>query len=193
MKDLETALAETSFASYPEAFQTAMRFILPHETEFEKNHYGDYDHVRTENVDGDSGGATRYGVDKQAHPHLDVDNLDLAGALEVYHDEWLSHKLDQLPPKLAVAAFDVWVNGGHANEWLQQAYNATNPENLLAEDGQLGPASIAALEDCDADAVLEWFLRLRQGRFDRLAQKAGLAKFLNGWTKRNNDLAALLA
>ena len=192
MKTLDQALAESDLGSYPDAFQAAMRFILPHEVEFEKGHRGDYDHIRTENVAGDSGGATKYGVDAQAHPHTDVAGLDLNGALAIYAGEWSGHNLDQLPDKLAVAAFDVWVNGGKANQWLQRACNVVGCL-ALAEDGNLGPASIAALAECDESEVLRLFLRYRQERFNRLAQQAHNAQFLEGWTNRNDDLAALLA
>ena len=193
--NLTEALAASTITNYTTAFQTAMTFILPHEVEFEHGDYGDYDHIRTENVAGDNGGATRYGVDAESHPGIDVDNLDLDAALAIYWSEWQKHECDLLPDKLGIAAFDVWVNGGHANVWLQHAYNETNaPEDeALAEDGNLGPASIAALAACDQDAVLRVFLEQRQARFATLARKLNYAQFLDGWTNRNEDLAALLA
>ena len=195
MKTLDEALEESAITNYPTAFQTAMAFILPSEVEFLKGHHGDYDYVRTENVDGDGGGLTKYGVDQRAHPGVDIAALDLDSALAIYWDEWQEHKLDQLPDKLAIAAFDVWVNGGYANLWLQHAYNETNAPDAdeLVEDGNLGAKSLAALRDCDQDAVLASFLAQRQARFNRLAKKPHLAKFLNGWTNRNEALAELLA
>ena len=195
MKTLDQALSELDLTAYPEAFVTAMRFILPHETEFHHGAQGDYDHVRTENVPGDPGGQTRYGIDKASHPRVNIDGLDLDAALAIYWKEWLNHDLNELPDKLAIAAFDVWVNGGHANVWLQHACNETNApdDEELTEDGNLGPASIAALAACDQDAVLRVFLEQRQARFATLARKLNYAQFLDGWTNRNEDLAALLA
>ena len=176
------------------AFQTSIEFILPHETEFRRGHFGDYDYSVTEDVAGDSGGLTKFGIDQSSHPNVDIAALDKAGAVEIYHDEWRAHNLDALPDKLAIAAFDVWVNGGHANLWLQHAYNLTHPDSEpLAEDGNLGPRSLAALADSDQDAILAEFLRERDERFETLAQKPSRAKFLAGWEQRDTDLAALLA
>jgi lysozyme family protein len=195
MKTLEQALTEIGFYdNYPKAFIVALPFVLAHETEFQKGKYGDYDFVRTENVSGDSGGATKYGIDKASHRSVNIPNLTLSDAVEIYWDEWQNHKLDRLPEKLAVAAFDVWVNGGHADLWLQQAYNANcDAGQRIAEDGDIGPKTIEALKSCDEEAVLKSFLGLRQDRYNRLAQRDSLAKFLAGWTKRNDDLGELLA
>lgn len=177
-----------------ESFTKAMEFILPHETEFKKGHYGDYDFAITENVPGDSGGLTKFGIDQASHPGVNIAALDKEGALAIYRKEWDSHDLDSLPDKLAIAAFDVWVNGGHANQWLQQSYNATHPnDEPLIEDGVLGAKSYAALAQCDEDAVLAQFLYLRDERFKRLAQKPSRAKFLKGWLQRDDDLEKFLA
>lgn len=199
MKTLEQALAESIITNYPAAFQTGMGFVLPHEVSFEHGHYDDYDHVRTEHVPNDPGGSTKYGIDRKAHPNVDIDGLDLDGAIQIYWNTyWQGHDCDQLPDKLGIAAFDVWVNGGHANVWLQHAYNESidvkgNESLSLKEDGNLGPASLAALQACDQDAVLASFLAQRQARFNHLAQQPDYSSFLAGWTQRNEDLAALLA
>ena len=177
-----------------EAFDTAIEFILPHETEFMHGHYGDWDYVLTENVPGDSGGKTRYGIDQSSHPNVNIDGLSKEDAIEIYYDEWNQHNLDALPAPLAIIAFDVWVNGGHADLWLQQAYNIAHPDRPpLKADGKLGTLSLAALNDCDEKQVALEFLNLRQARFDRLANQPSLAKFLAGWTQRNSDLRQLIA
>ena len=195
MKTLEEALAEADIAKYPQAFQTAMGFIIPHEVAFKDGHYDDYDFILTENVAGDQGQATRYGVDQTSHPGIDVAALDLPGALAIYWQEWQSHRLDALPDKLAILAMDVWVNGGSANLWLQQAYNLTLPNGTeqLEEDGWIGKATLEALARCDEKEVVLNFCALRADRFRRLAQKPSRAHFFAGWIARNDDLKALLA
>lgn len=191
---IDEALAEAGVALYPPAFQTAIRFILEHETEFTKGHYGDYNHVRTEDVPGDNGSTTRYGIDKTSHPRVDVAGLTLNDAIDIYWHEFQQHQCDKLPDKLAIAAFDVWVNGGHANEWLQAAFNANRGDQPeLAEDGNLGPVSLAALAGCDQDAVLNDFCNYREQRFRRLAERPSLAQFKAGWLQRSTDLRALLS
>jgi lysozyme family protein len=83
------------------------------------------------------------------------------------------------------------VNGGHANLWLQKAYNETGGDPKLDEDGSLGPKSIAALRLASESAILKAFIDLRDARFRALANK-GLGKFLDGWLARDADLRKFL-
>jgi lysozyme family protein len=182
---------------YSQAFQKALSFVLPHEDEYARGHWGDPKFVVTENVSGDSGGLTKYGIDIASHPGVDVKDLDLAGASAIYYKLWEEKNLDTLPEKLAICAFDVWVNGGHANLWLQEAYNRHRPSGAqaLVCDGNLGPASIKALGALDATAitaVVKDFIAERNARFAALAAN-GKSKFLSGWDQRDTDLTAYLA
>ncbi len=182
------------------AFQGAIKFILPHEEEFTRGHWGDdskEEYVATENVPGDSGSTTRYGIDQTSHPSVDVANLTRDQAVQIYRNEWDAHNLDALPDKLAIIAFDVWVNGGHASLWLQHAYNVTHPGgDQLVEDGQLGTHSLMDFNECSTDeinAIVKVFLEERNIRFEALARSAARAKFLAGWEQRDADLAKLLS
>lgn len=177
-----------------EAFNKAIAFVLPHEEEFARGHWGDERYVVTENVAGDSGGLTKYGIDTAGNPGVDVANLTRDQAIAIYKRRyWDAHQLDALPDKMAIAAFDVWVNGGHANLWLQHAYNLSHANlPMLTEDGQLGLKSLAALAAADEGEIVKEFLRQRNTRFGALAQKPSRAKFLNGWLQRDEDLEKLL-
>ena len=178
------------------AFDKAIKFILPHEEAFARGHWGDENYVITENVDGDSGGLTKYGIDQASHPHVDIAGLTKDEAITIYYGEWQKHNLDALPDKLAIAAFDVWVNGGHANYWLQSAYNCVeNSKDFLREDGVLGPISIAALNACtpaEIDSILAQFIGERDARFEQLARPPSMAKFLAGWKQRDAELKKYL-
>lgn len=176
---------------YSPAFLSAIKFVLPHETEYVPGHWGDLNFVRTENVPGDSGGLTKYGIDKSSHPGVDIANLDYDKAVEIYHQEWLAHRLDLLPERLAIAAFDVYVNGGYPILWLQQSYNITHNGDL-AEDNNLGPLTLSCLSKGNPDAILRVFLSERAARFTALSHRPALYKFLKGWLARNNDLRAFL-
>lgn len=174
-------------------FTIAVNFILPHEEEFARGHWGDEAFVVPENVSGDNGGLTKYGIDQASHPGIDIAHLTRAGAIDIYHEEWERHQLDLLPPKLAVATFDVMVNGGRPGLWLQHAYNVTHPTApQLTEDGALGPKSIAALQSSDQDAILQLFFAERDARFKHLATLPHDAQFLAGWLQRDHDLERLL-
>jgi len=177
------------------AFQRAVEFVLPHETEYARGHWGDDQFVVTEDVPGDAGGRTRYGIDARSHPGVDIAHLTRNQAILIYLAEWKRHGLDALPERLAVAMFDVWVNGGQPVQWLQHAINLYPPAGVtwLSPDGVMGPKTLAAAASCDQDKILSAFLQERDGRFELLAQKPSLAQFLNGWLQRDRDLRAYLA
>jgi lysozyme family protein len=195
MADPNASAARTS---YSDAFNKAIAFILPHEEEFARGHWGDENFVVTENVAGDSGGLTKYGIDHASHPGVDIANLTRAQAIAIYHDEWKWRNLDALPEKLAVALFDVWVNGGYAVKWLQTALNkffvpAPGLHPLIV-DGDLGAKTLAAVATCDQGAVLRYFINERDARFESLAANNRQGRqFLKGWEQRDRDLATYLA
>lgn len=187
-------------SSYTPAFLKAIAFILPHEEEFARGHWGDENYVIPENVDGDSGGWTKYGIDQSSHRGVDVRNLDRAGAIAIYWREWLFREMDKLPEKLAIAMFDVWVNGGYAVRWLQAAINAVGfraPQKdfklPLQVDGDPGPSTLAAAWACDQAAVLNRFINERDARFESIADRFHQDRqFLAGWEQRDRDLRKFL-
>ena len=180
------------------AFDHALKFVLPHETEFVRGHWGDdsnEDYVRTEHDADDPGGTTRYGIDQRSHPGVNVERLTKAQAVEIYRKEWNAHNLDALPEALAICAFDVWVNGGDANRWLQHAYNVVDEHGalpFLQEDGVLGPVSLKAFQAADQAGMVRVFLAQRDARFKRLSAKPRLSKYIEGWLKRDSDLSEFL-
>ncbi len=183
-------------------FQRAISFVLPHENAYARGHWGDDSFVVTENVSGDAGGLTKWGIDAAGNPGVDIAALTKADAIFIYHQKyWLAHNLDALPEKLAICAFDVWVNGGHATRWLQHAYNIApsrgmlegRPGLWLKEDGDLGPLTIRALTEADEDEIATIFLDQRDERFRALAERPSQAKFLAGWLARDRDLRKFLS
>lgn len=179
------------------AFQKAIQFVLPHEDAYARGHWGDPNFVVTENVDGDAGGLTKYGIDAAGNPGVDIANLTQDGAVAIYRARyWDAHNLDALPDKLAICAFDTYVNGGSPIAWLQQAEDDVLQGNCLVVDAQMGPATIAALNalsDDEISAVVTDFLRQRDARFERVAAAhANDRQFLAGWEQRDKDLAEFL-
>lgn len=167
-------------------FQKALKFVLDHETVFKKGHWGDYDYVATENVPGDPGGTTRFGIDQRSHPNTNISKLTLEQATEIYWREyWLPTMADSFPAGYGEVLFDIKVNGGDGPRMLQRALNTLGAD--LTVDGKLGPLSVAAMQKYGKRG-LEAFLDKRQERYDILARKPSLKKFHAGWTNRNNDL-----
>jgi lysozyme family protein len=181
---------------YSRKFLRAIEFILPHEEAFARGHWGDENFVVAENVSGDSGGVTKYGIDASSHPGVDIRNLTRDGAIAIYAREWQKYGIEALPEKIAIAQFDVRVNGGYATSWLQHAINACRPpsaglRNILVVDGNMGPATILAANQCDETLLLRYFIRQRDARFEAIA-KGSRAKFLAGWKQRDRDLEKFL-
>lgn len=168
-------------------FLIFMDWLLPHECAFRRGHDGDMAFVTWENVDGDAGGVTKYGIDQRSHPQTDIKNLTLAQAQEIYWFKyWLPSLADHMPPGYGEVLCDIRVNGGDGPKMLQRALNLHDAG--LTVDGVLGPKSVTAIIDL-GEHGLKSFLEMRQVRYDRLADKPVLRKFLKGWTARNNDLA----
>ena len=106
-------------------------------------------------IKGDRGGLTKFGIDAASHPGLDITNLTLEGAQDIYKSEyWDACKCDSLIPELQYAHFSCAVNcgPGTANKILQRACN-------VPDDGIVGPATLAAATKLDISGYcLDWGL-----------------------------------
>ena len=61
----------------------------------------------------DPGGKTRWGISQRAYPTLDIENLSIEQAREIYkRDYWLKAGCDVLPWPMDLCAFDCAVNMG---------------------------------------------------------------------------------
>ena len=61
----------------------------------------------------DPGGETKYGIAKRAHPELDIKNLTLEQAQDIYRREyWNAAACDMHPWEDAICTFDCAVNQG---------------------------------------------------------------------------------
>lgn len=174
-------------------------FTFPHENAYAPGHYGDPDYVATENVPGDAGGTTRYGIDAASHPGIDIDDLTAEDAINIYLAEFaalhwaisglLTPALTEFPPASALAFFDCReVCGAHA-AWLC-AQRALGVE----DDGVPGPNTrrliLTAPDQTLANAMID-----ERTKYHRLVVNShpGDAKFLQGWLNRCSDLRTFLA
>jgi len=65
------------------------------------------------NNPNDKGGETKYGISKKAYPDLDIANLTIEQAKEIYkRDYWDRCKCAFIPDALSMALFDFAVNSG---------------------------------------------------------------------------------
>lgn len=138
----------------------------------------------------DPGGATMKGVTmgrfRQYHPTATKADLRAISNYEVRAiykaDYWDKVRGDDLPPGLDLVAFDAGVNSGPAQGamWLQRALG-------VADDGKIGPITIAAAKGADAAKAID------DACDRRMAMLRGLKTwpvFGVGWSRRVNGIRA---
>jgi len=133
------------------------------------------------NNPNDKGGETKYGISKKAYPDLDIANLTIEQAKEIYkRDYWDRCKCAFIPDALSMALFDFAVNSGtkRAIRYLQRALGVT-------VDGVMGNQTIGACNRIPTKYVFEKFI---QYRLDYLQNLNGWKYFGNGWGRRVNAL-----
>ena len=140
-------------------FQIAMSFIAMHE--WSNRADGGYT-----NNPVDPGGETKYGIAKRWHPNVDIKNLTLADAMDIYHNEyWDANSIDSYPMPLKLALFD---------SYIQHGVKKTK-SLLLASNG-------------------DWknFIQFRIDFYLAIiANKPSQIIFKKGWMNRMNDLKKL--
>lgn len=129
----------------------------------------------------DPGGLTKYGISQRAYPHIDIRNLTLEGATEIYYKDYvLAPKFHLLPKALQDSLIDFGVNAGPetATKALQRAVKAT-------PDGKLGPETLGKLARRPLEGVLLEFTveRLHHYLLAILANPS-LKTFARGWLRR---------
>ncbi len=163
---------------YPEEFVRAVARVLADE--------GGY--VRDPS---DPGGETRYGISRRAYPDLDIRALTREQAIAIYYrDYWRGRSYGELPAEVGAKLFDLAVNVGAANatRCLQRALRACG--NRLADDGVLGPATIAAARAAAPGALLAALRSEAAGHYRVLAalwpggHGGAKCEFLTGWLNR---------
>ena len=128
----------------------------------------------------DKGGETQFGISKRSYPQLDIKALTLDAAKIIYkRDYWDRAQCDSLPPALAYLIFDAAVNSGigQSIRFLQRALG-------VADDGAMGPLTVAAVRRMDAESVCGRFLGQR---LDFMTRLSTFDTFGKGWSRRIAD------
>ena len=153
-------------------FDTAFTKLLGHEG-------GYVDHP------DDPGGATRWGVTERvarARGYTGhMRDLPEKMARDIYRaDYWNRVRADDLPAGIRYAVFDAAVNSGvgQSVRWLQRALG-------VADDGKLGPITLAAAQSADSEALLR---KLLAQRLKFMTSLSNWPSFSRGWARRIADL-----
>ena len=129
------------------------------------------------NNPADPGGETKWGIAKRSYPNLDIANLTREDAKAIYlRDFWQAGAMDQFTPALAFQCFDAAVNHGMGNavRFLQRAAG-------VADDGHIGPMTIAAVTSKSSVVILMLFIAVRIEFWTALST---WDKFGKGWARR---------
>lgn len=150
------------------SFKTAIERILSHEG-------GYVNHPK------DPGGETNWGITKRTAVangyHGAMRQMTREQAKEIYRKQfWLKNGCDKLPFAVAYQYFDACVNHGRGNavRFLQRAVG-------VADDGLLGPITLAAVKKMPISVVVSGFNRERLVFYSKLST---FGTFGRGWTRR---------
>ena len=135
-----------------------------------------------ETLVNDTGGLTRWGISKRAHPDVDVLTLSREGAYRIYEERyWRQIQAEKLPRGLDLLVFDAAVNMGPitAVKFLQKVLK-------LTDDGIMGQRTLAAMRafrpQCELRALYNE-ARMR-AYFDLVRSKPIYQQYLYPWSCR---------
>ena len=134
----------------------------------------------------DLGGETKYGITKRFYPDIDIKNLTINQAKDIYKsDYWDKNKVESLPQNLWHIYFDMCVNMGKrtAVKVLQRA--AVNKGRDIEVDGGLGPMTIGALKGVELDRVRAFRVKYY---VDLITARPEQDKFYLGWFRRATEV-----
>jgi lysozyme family protein len=142
------------------------------------------------NDPADYGGETKYGISKKAHPDVNIKNLTLENAKDIYYREyWQAMGFENIyDDELAAKMFDIRVNFRHQTfeELMRRALASVqcNP-NMLNSNMSWGRDMLWLINRADPKE-LRVALRSEQAGTYRLnvTKDATQARFINGWLKR---------
>jgi len=138
----------------------------------------------------DRGGKTKFGITERvarANGYRgDMKGLPLDTAKMIYYNNYWDYEyIDN--EKIAIECFEQAVNMGvaTANRHLQRAYNLLS-DDVIAEDGIVGPKTIQAINNCPYQDDLYKLLNILQAmRYIRICEAdESQKKFIRGWMKR---------
>lgn len=140
------------------------------------------------NIPGDRGGQTYAGIARVPNPgwqgwhYIDRNDTPPKELVREFYkaNYWDKVHGDQLPAGLDYAVFDFAVNAGvgRAAKFLQRAVG-------VADDGVIGPGTMAAVAKTDPHRALEQFSGAKSSFYHGLVERdASQAKFIKGWLNR---------
>ena len=134
------------------------------------------------NDKNDSGGETKFGISKKTYPNLDIKNLTIGQAKEIYkRDYWNKIKGDFIKSqKIAELLFDTAINMG-----IKTAIILAQKCLNVKVDGILGKITLSVLNSIDEEKFIYCFKLQRIKRYLWIVKRNKKnRKFFFGWVNR---------
>lgn len=135
----------------------------------------------------DPGGETKYGISKRSYPYLDIKELAVEDAKDIYYrDWWKPLRCGEIQDDgIAIKLLDTAVNIGRRRGVMILQSALRNVGEGVSVDGIIGPQTIAASNRADAADVLRHMQRLQAEHYLNLIENnPKLAKYKRGWLNR---------
>ena len=129
----------------------------------------------------DPGGETKWGISKRAYPNLNVKELTLDNAKQIYKiDYWDRTHCDLLSADIRLIVFDCAINQGvaRASIYLQRSVG-------INSDGVLGPITMSALRQVEPQSFIVKYAGLRHESYTKNPRWNIYGK---GWSARLLDV-----
>jgi len=170
-------------------FEQAIPFALKHE---DPDLTGE-----VEDVAGDSGGRTRFGIAETSNPYMPEGFYSgemprdeaLAAAEAVYRrNYWDANRLGEIEDQtVATKVLDMAIHMGSHQAVVLAQRACCSLGSTLVEDGKVGPATLAAINGADPVALLGALRAFSAAFYRHIAEvKPQDQKFLRGWLIRAN-------
>lgn len=136
----------------------------------------------------DSGGETKWGISKKAHPHLNIKALTYNQAVDIYKEQYWNDLYDYIKSdSLAFKLFDIGVLSGKSTAVRNLQKAIKDCGYLVRVDGQFGPLTLTATNIIDESLLYEKYIKRLTSWFNLLVIKATKNKrYLKGWLNRVN-------
>jgi len=186
-------MENTDFENFKSAFNHAMLYEVgpfwnPNDPDVIDGNIGTREQKRKVgyvNIKQDTGGETKYGIAQNKNPNINVRDLNLELAMQVYYDEyWLLSHCDKLDHPLIIMHFDSCVNHGvtRGNTFLQIAAQ-------VKADGLIGNITLSAIKQANVSLLINRIYNTRENFYrDIVKRKPSQQIFLNGWLNRISEV-----
>lgn len=157
-------------------FEQAFERLIGHEGKFtdDKNDRGNW----TTGIIGKGIlKGTKFGISAMTYPDLDIKNLTLEKAKEIYKRDWWDKlNADSLDTAIVFQVWDFAINAGMgtAKRKLQKSIG-------MAEDGIIGPLTLKAIQKADLNDIL---MKFNAERLKHYTSLSTWPRYGKGWTLR---------